>query len=85
MQRHCAFIVTPNGVFLELAAMEYGGREDADTYGPFADKDEALNFLDNFANPGGWSEWEQDAAPKISPNGRPVKNPLLKSSTRRRF
>jgi hypothetical protein len=80
MQRHCAFITTPNGVFLELAAMEYGEREEADTYGPFADKEEALTFLeDNFANPGGWDEWEKSTAPTVSPNGNPIQKPLVKS------
>lgn len=76
--RHCSFYLASNGKwYLELASREYGEREDADTFGPFSTMDKAVDYLDQFSNPGGWDEDDSGKRPPPtkSPNGRPVQSP----------
>lgn len=54
-----------------------GTYEDCTTYGPFDTSEKALEYLDNFSNPG--SFFTDDAGktppPTKSPNGKPVQSP----------
>lgn len=86
VSRHCAFYKAADQKwYMDLASEEYGGHEDSTTYGPFASKEAAIDFLDdNFSNPGGWSE---DGAgtrpvPTASPNGSPLQRPKRHNSMR---
>jgi len=62
---------------MELANEEYGEGRDATTYSSFNTYEDAVDYLDQFANPGGWSKNASGKrpAPKKSPNGRPVEEP----------
>lgn len=77
--RHCAFYkAVDSNWYMELAHEEHAGREDSDTYGPFASFDAAKQYLDrNFSNPGGW--WDDDSGtapvPTQGHNGEPVIDP----------
>ena len=56
MSRHCEFYKARNGEwYMELANEEFGGREDATTYGPFDSEKEATQFLRKFTNPGSYA------------------------------
>jgi len=75
MQRHCDMYKAANGKwYLELAAQEYGDQSEANTYGPFADQEACIDYLDNFSNPGGWGEDDSGTrpVPTQSPNGNRV-------------
>lgn len=75
VSRYCSFYKASDGKwYLELAHEEYGEREDATTYGPFSTLDKAIDYLDQFSNPGGWDEDDSGTRPPPtkSPNGRPV-------------
>lgn len=95
--RHCAFYKASDGKwYMELADREYyneddpepgsrwgdGERESATTYGPFPTEDAAMDYLDNFSNPGGFHTDDSGKAPPPtkSPNGNPVVNPSSRSS-----
>lgn len=78
MQRHCDFYKASDGKwYMELADHEYADREEANTYGPFSSFDQAMDYLDNFSNPGGFGEDDSGKRPPPtkSPNGRPVQRP----------
>lgn len=78
MQRHCEFYLASNGKwYMELASDEYGEQFDSDVYGPFYSEKSALDYLDNFSNPGGYGTDESGTRPPptSSPNGSPVKSP----------
>lgn len=81
VSRHCEFWKSTDGQWwMDLADREYAGSEDATTYGPFKSEDAAIDFLDEFSNPG--SFWTDDsgtrAVPTVSPNGAPVKRPRVR-------
>lgn len=83
MQRHYSAYKARDGKwYMELAPHEYGEREDATTYGPFANESELDKYLDNFSNPGGggFDDSGKREVPKKSPNGRPVVKPSLRPS-----
>lgn len=77
--RHCAFYKALDGLwYMELAAQEYAGREDATTYGPFASEDAAADYRRaRFVNPGGATidDSGTDPVPLKSQNGSPVERP----------
>lgn len=79
MSRYCNYYKAKDkNWYVDLANKEYGGYEDATTYGPFNTFDDADEYvMNNFSNPG--SFWEDDSGkkpvPKKSPNGRPVIRP----------
>lgn len=78
VSRYCSFYKASDGKwYLELAHDEYGEREDATTYGPFSTQDKAIDYLDQFSNPGGWDEDDSGTRPPPTkgPNGRPVVRP----------
>lgn len=63
VSRECAFVeYKPNKWYLLLARDEHGELYpgDADAYGPFSDYETAHGYLDNFANPGGYSVHKYD-------------------------
>ena len=73
--RYCSFYKASDGKwYMDLASEEYGEYEDATTYGPFSTMDKAIDYLDQFSNPGGWNEDDSGTRPPPtkSPNGRPV-------------
>lgn len=77
LERHCAFYKAQNGKwYMELADKEYGDWKDSTTYGPFDSEDEAMDQLNNFANPGSFFTDEDGTkpVPKKSPNGQPVQS-----------
>lgn len=69
-----------NSWWLELADREYAGREDATTYGPFANIEGVYRELNIHSNPGGFSldESGTENPPTKSPNGRPIQKPYWK-------
>lgn len=74
--RYCGFYLATDGYwYMDLAPHEHGDYHDADTYGPFGSLDRALEYLDEFSNPGGYGVDDSGTkpAPKRSPNGRPVR------------
>ena len=79
MQRECTLYKARDGQwYMDLADEEYGGLDDATTYGPFKSEETTEKYLqDNFSNPGGYSTDDsgKQPVPKISPNGRPVQKP----------
>ena len=79
MSRYCHFYKAKDGKwYMELANREYAEREDASTYGPFPSMESALEYLENFSNPGSYSEDDSGEAPvpTKSPNGLPVEAPI---------
>lgn len=82
LSRHCHFYKASNGRwYMELAHREHGDRNDATTYGPFETRDKAIEYLDEFSNPGGWSEDRsgKNPPPTESPNGDKVEAPDYKN------
>ena len=82
MQRHCAMYKASDGKwYMELADHEYADYEEANTYGPFSSQEQAMDYLDNFSNPGGWSEDDSGKRqpPTKSPNGSPVQSPRARN------
>lgn len=78
VSRHAAFYKATDGKwYMELADREYGEREEANAYGPFSTMEKAIDYLDQFSNPGGWSEDDSGTRPPPTkgPNGRPVIRP----------
>ena len=79
LQRACAFYKAKNGKwYMDLANNEYGGYDEAYTYGPFNSEEEVDSYLrDNFSNPGGMDvdDSGKRPVPKKSPNGHPVTTP----------
>lgn len=78
MSRYCHFYMAKDkNWYMELASNEHGEERDATTYGPFNTYEDAVDYLDQFANPGGWSRDKSGKAsvPKKSPNGRPIEEP----------
>ena len=74
--RYCRVYKTDQGNwYLELAPHEHGERDDAYTYGPFRNEDDAFDYTNHFSNPGGGmvDRDGKEPEPKISPNGEPVK------------
>jgi hypothetical protein len=66
------------GWYLDLAYHEYGGPEDAYTFGPFSDDQAASAYLSrNFASPGNYSvnSKGRKPPPTVSPNGFKVQEP----------
>ena len=57
LQRACVIAESkPNAWYLLIARQEHGTLADsgAEAYGPFRSDDKALEYLKNFANPGGY-------------------------------
>ena len=80
--RHCEFFKANDGQwYMVLGDFEYATSDPADctNYGPFASEDIAVQYLDNFTNPGGWSTDDSGTQPPPTPCTRP------EPATRRRF
>lgn len=73
MQRDCIiYLAIDSNWYVRLACDEYGGAFDinAEVYGPFNSRREAVSELNNHANPGGWIE---DGSGIRGVDGRKVK------------
>lgn len=77
--RHCAFYKALDGRwYMELAAQEHAGREEATAYGPFPSEEAAHDYRrGRFVNPGGATSDDSgtNPVPLKSPNGSPVECP----------
>ncbi len=76
-KRHCDMYLASNGRwYMELADQEHGTLEEAVSYGPFLDQEACVDYLNNFANPGGWGEDDSGTRPPptLSPNGQKVQS-----------
>lgn len=79
LSRYCEIYKTINGTwYIDLASDEYGERQDANTYGPFASEDQADSWISStFSNPGCLNVDDSGTlpVPTVSPNGDPVMTP----------
>lgn len=77
-QRHCSIYLAKNGKwYMELAAFEYGRRDDSYTYGPFNSLPAVDEELKYHSNPGGSiiDNSGTKEVPTSSPNGWKIRLP----------
>jgi hypothetical protein len=67
--QNCYFFKATDGKWY-MALEDRFQRDEYDYYGPFESEDAAIDYLDNFANPGGYSVYDDG---KMKPPKNPIK------------